>query len=285
MGAEVLTFLRKAFRRGLLYAVFFAFSLGGCSLYIAHEVAGPSPPPRPEAPPASGALLKSELRVGISPDYVPLAFKDPTFGLVGIEVDFANQLGNELGKKIIFVERPFPQLIQALLAEDIDIIMSGMSVTEERARLVSFTNSYADISQMALVRSKDAAAFPNVQAFLNVTSKVGYVETTTGEKAARAFFPQAALAPQPSIDAGVAALRAGDIAVFIHDAPTVWRIAGSGNKDLQGLYWALTKEQIAWAVRKEDEPLRFAVNEALQRMDFSGRRKEILSRWVPLRIW
>ena len=50
----------------------------------------------------------------------------------GVEVDFANQLGKNLGKTIVFVETPFPELIQALLEERIDIIMSGMSITRER---------------------------------------------------------------------------------------------------------------------------------------------------------
>jgi len=81
-------------------------------------------------------------------------------------------------------------------------------------------------------------------------------------------------------------LRRGELTVFIHDAPTVWRIANTSNeKDLVGLYWPLTKEPLAWAVRKDDEPLRFALNRELERWRLDGRLKEILSRWVALRIW
>jgi len=286
-GLAMISFVH-AFQSGVLALFLIVSLLSGCSLYFAHEVAKSTRPSglrSPEPPEPSGALLNSELRVGISPDYIPLAFKEPTFGLLGVEVDFANELGRELGKNIVFVERPFPQLIQALLAKEIDIIMSGMTITQERMNLVSFTNSYAEISQMALIRTKDQEQYPNVQSFGKLTGKVGYVEGTTGEKAARAFFPQATLVPQRSIEQAVEALRSGEIALFIHDAPTVWRIAGSGDKELQGLYFRLTKEPLAWAVRKEDEPLRFALNEALGKIDASGRRKEILSRWVPLRIW
>ncbi len=263
-----------------------AFFFSGCVLYMAHEVSGPSPPPRPEAPPPSGALLKPELRIGISPDYVPFAYKDPIFGLIGVEVDFANELGKELGKNVVFVETPFPQLIRALLTEEIDIIMSGMSITKERLRLVSFTDPYLRIGQMALVRAKDRSMFPNVQSFAQVSSRVGYVETTTGEMAARAFFPEATLTPEPSIEDGLAALRKGEIVLFIHDAPTIWRVAGNPQeKELAGLYWPLTKEALAWAVRKDDEPLRIALNDALQKMELTGSLKQILSRWVILRIW
>jgi polar amino acid transport system substrate-binding protein len=260
--------------------------LWGCIAYLASEAAGPTPPPKPEPPEASGSLLKPELRIGISPDYMPLAYKDPTFGLAGVEVDFARQLGKGLGKGIIFVEMPFPDLIQALLDERIDIVMSGMSITTERAMLVSFTDPYVRIGQMALVRAADRAAFPNVQSFTQLKSAVGFVQKTTGEIAAKAFFPQATLVPQSSINGGIAALRKGEIQVFIHDAPTVWRIAGDPNeKELTGLYWPLTKEPLAWAVRKADEPLRFALNRELEKWNSSGSLKQTLSRWVALRIW
>jgi ABC-type amino acid transport substrate-binding protein len=276
----VLTAFVNGFRYGLFLFSLIAFPLSGCIF------SDPSPPPKPEPPKPSGTLLQSELRIGISPDYLPLAYKDPTFGLSGVEVDFANQLGKGLGKTIVFVETPFPNLIQALLERRIDIIMSGMSITSERTELVSFTDPYAHIGQMALVRAKDRSMFSNVQSFSKLSSKVGFVQMTTGEMAAKAFFPRATLAPQPTIDDGIAALRKGEIEVFIHDAPTVWRIAGNPNeKDLDGLYWPLTKEPLAWAVRKDDEPLRFALNRQLEQWRSEGSLKQILSRWVALRIW
>jgi polar amino acid transport system substrate-binding protein len=203
-----------------------------------------------------------------------------------VEVDFAERVGKELGKKIVFVETPFPELIRSLVEERIDIIMSGMSITSERAERVSFTDPYTSIGQMALVRAKDRSAFPDVQSFSKLTSGVGFVQKTSGELAAKAFFPQATIAPQPTIEGGIAALRRGEIAVFIHDAPTIWRVAGNPTeKELVGLYWPLTKESLAWAVRKDDEPLRFALNRELEKWKTSGLLKQILSRWVRLRIW
>ena len=53
--------------------------------------------------------------------------------------------------------------------------------------------------------------------------------------AAKAFFGSAILAPQSSVDDGVAALRKGEIDVFLHDAP-VWRVPDE--KELTGLHWA-----------------------------------------------
>ena len=279
------TILVNGVRYGILAPCLIVFGLSGCLMYVAHQI-DVDPPPKPEPPPPSGTLLKSQLRIGVSPDYVPLAYKDAALGLVGVEVDFAEQIGKELGKTIVFVETPFPELIQSLLEERIDIIMSGMTITRERAERISFTDPYTRIGQMALVRAKDRSAFPDVQSFSKLTSGVGFVHKTSGELAARTFFPQATIAPQRTIESGIAALRRGEIAVFIHDAPTVWRIAGNpGEKELAGLYWPLTKESLAWAVRKDDEPLRFVLNRELEEWKASGLLKQILSRWVTLRIW
>jgi polar amino acid transport system substrate-binding protein len=278
--------LLKDIRCSVVLLCLIVLPLSGCILLIASDLPNPPSQPQPEAPKPSGALLNPQLRIGISPDYPPLAYKDGAFGLVGVEVDLANQLGQGLGKEIVFVETPFPELINALLAERIDIIMSGMSVTVDRVKLVNFTDSYAPIGQMALVRAKDVPSFPDVQTFTNTTQRVGFVKDTTGELAARGLFLRAKIVSQPTIEEGVVALRKGEIDVFIHDAPTIWRIAGNpGEQELKGLYWRLTNEYLAWAVRKDDEPLRFAINQQLAGLKDSGRLKQILSRWVTLRIW
>src|SRR5215467_12367437 len=129
-------------RWGVFWLLFATFPLSGCFAWWGYDIAkvhstGVS---SDDPPPPGGTLLKSQLRVGISPDYPPLAFKDVRFGLVGIEVELANQLGKQMGKQIQFVEMPFPDLINALLEQKIDIIMSGMSVTTDRVKLVNFTD-------------------------------------------------------------------------------------------------------------------------------------------------
>ena len=257
-------------------------ALSACS-----ETVGPDLPKKPEllAPPPSGTLLNPQLRVALSPDYPPLALK--ALGRpAGLEVDFANQIGKELGKQILFVEAPFPELINLLLARRADIIMSGMSITTSRAKLVSFTEPYAHIGQMALVRSKDIDSYSNLQAFTHTTSRVGFVRDTTGEQAARQIFLRAQLITQPTIEQGVEALRKGGIDVFIHDAPTIWRIAGNPNEQqLKGLYWPLTKEPLAWAVRHEDEPLRFALNQIVTQWKDSGQVRLFINRWVTFTVW
>jgi ABC-type amino acid transport substrate-binding protein len=243
-----------------------------------------TPPPPVLAPEPSGTLLNREFRIGITPHYPPLAYKF-SGQLVGMEVDFANQLGKDLDKQITFVETPWSEIIPALVEGKIDIIMSGMSITEERLKLVSFTEPYMQIGQMALVRARDQAAFADLERFLDTSSRIGFVSNTTGEQIAQAIFSKAMFMPQPTVEEGIAALRQGAIDIFIHDAPTVWRIGGNpGEQELTGIFWPLSEEHLAWAVRKSDVPLQFALSQKVKDWKLSGRLQQMMSRWITLRI-
>ena len=268
----------KCMWRSVLLLCLALLLFGGC------YVNPVSPPPPVLAPAPSGTLLNPEFRIGIWPDYLPLAYKFRG-QLVGLEVDFAEQLGRDLNKQILLVETPWSELIPALVAGRIDIIMSGMSVTADRSQLVSFTEPYMQIGQMGLIRASDEASYASLDSYLNTTSRVGFMSNTTGEQAAKEWFSKAKLIPEPTVEEGLTALRQGRIDVFIHDAPTVWRLGGNPRETgLIGLYWPLTKEPLAWAVRKSDTPLNFALSRQLRDWELSGRLKQLTSRWITTRV-
>jgi len=105
---------------------------------------------------ANGAdnTLPSTLRIGTSASYPPLTFRQDG-ELQGVEVDLARAVGEDLKVKTDVVEMPWEELIAALNDNRIDVIMSGMSVTDERSTRVLFTDPYMKIGQMALIRSAD----------------------------------------------------------------------------------------------------------------------------------
>ena len=82
-----------------------------------------------------GPSRRPPLLVGVSPTYAPVIFE--TDGeIVGIEADLARILGRALGREIVFRRHPFPDLLDALLRGEIDVVMSGLSITPERAERV-----------------------------------------------------------------------------------------------------------------------------------------------------
>lgn len=224
------------------------------------------------------------LRVGVAPNYPPVIFeKDGE--IVGIEADLAHLVGSALGRKIVFRAYPFPELLDALDRGEIDVVMSGLSRTPERAERVLFTEPYMKVGQLALIRSSDIARFGRIQSIRRHGSRVGYARGTTGEQYVANNLTGAQSFAFDTVEAGVRSLRAGRIDYFVHDAPTIWQLAGDpANQDLQGLYQPLTQESLAWAVRKDDTQLLMVLNATLAAAKRNGKVDPIIDHWIPVRV-
>ena len=255
----------------------------GLALFVVVITTGCASPQGPVSAAPATAAKPSVLRIGAAPDYPPLIFKKGA-GIVGIEADFAERLGEQLRRQIEWTELPTPALIPALLQGHIDVIMSGMSITPERERAVLFTEPYLRVGQMAIIRAKDVALLGQPSALSRGRWKIGYEAGTTGARFVQDHLPLAIGVPFPSADQRLRALRAGEIDLFIHDAPTAWRIAEDRDRLLLGLYTPLTEEDLAWAVRRTDTVLRVRLNAALSRWRQDGSLQAILDRWIRTQV-
>lgn len=236
--------------------------------------------------PALGAEAATPLRVGIAPNYPPLAFKEDG-QLQGIEVDFAKRLGPALDRPVVLVETPWDDLSKALREDKtIDVVMSGTSVTEKRKQRVDFTDPYLEVGQMVLIRDADYLQLRDAAALDKATVRVGFISNTTSQQYAQEHLTHAKLEGFDDANAGVAALRAKTIDAFICDAPAVWRVTGgllSKETQLRGLYTPLTKEELAWAVRKGDDALRQQLNAVLVKWKKDGTIDDVLDDWITVK--
>lgn len=229
--------------------------------------------------------VPKDLRVGISPNYPPLAYKDDG-KLVGVEPDFADHLAKDLGVKVTLVETTFAELIPGLLANRYDVIMSGFSVTPAREQQVSFTQPYIVVGQMAVVRTADYDRLRDPKNMNQPATRVGVVAGTTGEAYARAELSKASIKSFPRVDDAVKALRLGQVDAFIHDAPAIWDVRGRplfSDDQLKGIYTPLTKEPLAWAVRKDDTALLQRLDATLATWKTNGTIEHVLDHWMPVR--
>lgn len=237
------------------------------------------------AQPGASRAVPNELRIGTATNYPPLAFKADG-QMQGVEVDFAQKMAQDLGIKVSLIETPWDQLIPALEKGQIDVIMSGMSITEERSQRVQFTVPYLNIGQMALIRRADYERLRDRDAMQQPTARIGFLSGTTAEAYARQHLSQAMLVGFGSPEAGIAALRGGMIDFYVQDAPTIWRITGNLAReypDLMGRYRPLTAEYLAWAVRKGDDALLMRLNGLLLRWEQNRELEAVLDRWIPVR--
>lgn len=224
------------------------------------------------------------LIVGLNPEYKPLVYKQEG-KLTGIEPAMAQEVGKLLKQKVVFKEYVWSELIPALENGDIDVIMSGMSVTPERAQRIRFTQPHLEIGQMAIIRTSAIGRLSQPRSIFQAGMRIGVELGTTGEQYVKDYTLEAEIKPYQNPDEGLAALNDNEIDYFVHDAPTSWNLAQDSDwPDLMALYTPLTKEAIAWAVNKNNTALQDKLNGALSTLKASGRLNQIQYHWIPVKI-
>ena len=233
---------------------------------------------------STAAMAAGVLRVGVSADYPPLVFERDG-QIVGIEADNALAVGEIIGRKVSLRNMPFDKLVPALLAGEIDVIMSGLSVTAKRSEQLIFTDSYMVVGQMAILHRDKIANFAQPWAVYRPGVRVGVEPGTTGAAYAERELKEAQVKFYQDSSAAFAALRGDQIDLYIHDAPTSWQLATTReNADLISLYSPMTEEMLAWAVRPGEDVLAGELNRALAVMKANGTLQYILNRWIPVRV-
>ncbi len=99
------------------------------------------PPPAPATVSAASEvpqLIDGELKVGMELSYPPMEFFDEFKNEAGVDVEIAKALAEELGVKVSLVDMPFDSLFDAVETEKVDIILSAITITEERSTRIDF---------------------------------------------------------------------------------------------------------------------------------------------------
>lgn len=220
------------------------------------------------------------LRVGVSPVLPPLVYREAG-RLAGAEVDFAALLGRELDRPVEFVELKWEDQIPALVDGRIDIIMSSMSVTRAREYRVAFTKPYLEVGQMALVRRTELLKY-TFGIPLQPTETFGVKRGTTGDFLVQTEYPRARRRTYETGTEAARALARGRIDIFVADSPLIgWLEGTEENAGLVALPGLLSREPLAWAVRKTDPALLGQVDAFLDRLQKSGEARAVLKRWIP----
>jgi arginine/ornithine transport system substrate-binding protein len=143
------------------------------------EEAAPAPAAAPASAPAAVATPEpAVLKVAIDPTYEPFTFKTADGKPTGFDVDVATALCEQIKRKCEFVEQVWDSMIPGLNAKKYDVIISSMSITDERLKEVDFTDKYYNTpSRIVLkkgVKFTDAASIKG--------KKLGVLKGSTQEK-------------------------------------------------------------------------------------------------------
>lgn len=119
-----------------------------------------------------------DLKVAIDATYEPFTYKTPDGKPTGFDVDIASALCEQLKRKCVFVEQAWDSMIPGLQARKYDVIISSMSITDERKKVIDFSDKYYNTPSSVVVKKGTAYAGP---ASLK-GKKIGVLKASTQEK-------------------------------------------------------------------------------------------------------
>ncbi len=223
----------------------------------------------------------SILRVGIAPRSQPVIYKQGDL-IMGIEADYAQQLGAALHREIVFVEVPWEGLIDALEQNKIDIIMSNMTITAPRSIRINFATPYLQSGLSALfIRGTHDPSGLIGSTILNQNRRIGYLKDTTGEFYCLQRFTRGTMKGYKDTDAAIQAMLNGKLDMFVHDAPIIWWRSSMHERELVAFPEVLNIEPIAWGIGRHNSELLEKVNALLAQWEKDGTSRKIISNWLP----
>jgi len=184
----------------------------------------------PDSPTLDRVFTDKVLRVGVNPNFKPFSFAQDG-KRVGVDIDIANLLAKKLGVKAqIVTPASFSDLIPMLNDGKIDIIMAGMSITFERAKVVDFSSPYFETGLSILLNKAKSARLgisgvPNYGALISELMQNGkadqlVIAVTDGKAPQRIvprFFPKATIKAYPTNEEAAAATLKGEADLMVHD--------------------------------------------------------------------
>jgi polar amino acid transport system substrate-binding protein len=230
-------------------------------------------------------LQKGELVVGTTGNQPPLNAKTKTGKIIGLDADISRMIAGNMGVKIRFVTMPFPDLLPALEAGKVDIILSSMAMTPDRNLKVAFVGPYFISGKGILTKTQTTAALQEAEGLNKSGFTLAALQNSTSQRLVEKAAPMAKLVTTKTYDEAVELLFQDKIDVLIADFPYC-AVAAFRHRD---------KGLIAGETRLTFEPLGIAVPEDpllinwlenfMKLLEGGGTLKKLTERWFTSASW
>lgn len=223
------------------------------------------------------AKQASKLRVGASIDFAPFEFQDEgQKDYQGFDMDLIRAVAKEMGSEAEIQNIGFDGLIPALQAKNIDVIISGMTINDERKEKVAFSDPYYQSGLTMVVRSDEE----NIKTFSDLKGhKVAAQIGTTGAKMAKEMEGVTVSELNTPADCFME-LKAGGVDAVVNDRPVndyyINQAQATGVKTLAD---RLSAEDYGIAMAKDNTELQQKINAALKKLHDNGEYDKIYQKW------
>lgn len=225
-----------------------------------------------------GGHKANELVVGMELSYPPFEMLDEKGQPAGIGVDLARELAANLHKDLRIENIPFPGLITALKTGRIQLIVSSMTVNDDRRQSIDFSDPYVNTGIAILVNAKT-----DIRGIGDVDKPGRTVVTksaTTGYDYAQSHFKQAAIRVLGEESTCALEVSQGKADAFLFDQIAVYRLSRKFPDTTRGLLEPFQRENWAMGIRKGNDELRQQVNAFLHGFKARGGVEKLFGKYL-----
>lgn len=240
----------------------------------------------------TSVAAEDTLRFGVAAEpYAPFSVKDASGKWQGWEIDLMNAVCTEMKAKCEIVDIAWDGIIPALLEKKFDVIWSSMSITDERKKVIDFTDKYYYSANVLVGAKADTRAF-------DVTKPDTFKGATVAAQSAslQATYLQqkvgnvADLKIYPTLDDEIADLQTGRVDLMAASAIQISDFLKKPEGQAYEIKVTLPHEKMfgygdGGGVRKEDVALRDRLNVAIKAVRASGEYDTITKRYFDFDIY
>jgi polar amino acid transport system substrate-binding protein len=228
---------------------------------------------------------EEELLFGTAAVSEPMSFIDSSQEIVGFDIEFAHRIAKRLGKRLEVVNMEFGAMLPALISGKVDMIGAGLSITEERAKSVLFSNPYYESGIVALVRGDADGAGENAANAGKATpepgtyAEIGVLMGSIHETYANKTYQNTNIQSFNTVTDLLMALNGGKVDGVFVDHTSVREIL-SQNDAFAVLEANLFVVDIAAGFHQKSDALREQFNEFLKQIRNDGTYAAMEKRWM-----
>lgn len=229
---------------------------------------------------------RGELVVGTMGNMPPLNMTSKDGEIFGLEPDLARLMAKAMNVKVKFVTKPFNELLPALQNGQVDMVLSGMTITPERNRKVAFIGPYFISGKAFLTKIKTIAYADEAEDANNPKTKIVALKGSTSQAFAEEYLDKTTLFTTGTYDEAVDMVLQDKVQAMIADYPicvvSVYRYPEAG---LLSVVTQLTYEPIGIAIPANDPLLMNWTHNTLNNIEGSGILDELKLKWFAEGDW
>ena len=229
---------------------------------------------------------RGELIVGTMGNMPPLNMTAKDGEIFGLEPDLARMMAGAMDVKVKFVTKPFSELLPALQAGEVDMVLSGMTITPKRNMKVAFVGPYFISGKAFLTKVKTIALAKEADDVNRPNTKLVALKGSTSQAFAEAALDKTTLFTTGTYDEAVDMVLQDKVQAMIADYPicvvSVFRYPEAG---LLSVVTPLTYEPIGIAIPANDPLLMNWATNTLNSIEASGNLDELRLKWFARGAW